>query len=141
MRHGSENPPRFAPLRVAGGLTDSECRAAPGAFARGLFSYKGKSKGDPTNSIDDESGYGLLNLYAGLRAPDGGWEINLFAKNVFNTIRTTSFGAPAVTAYQELAPPTFRTTVGKAFTSPYSVIQTTPPQEFGVNVRFALGSR
>ena len=111
------------------------------AFARGLFSYYGKSKGDPTNSIDDQSGYGLLNLYAGLRAPDGGWEVNFFAKNVFDTVRTTRFGSPAVTSYQELAPPTFMSTVGKAFTSTYSVIETTPPQEFGVNIRIAFGSR
>ena len=110
-------------------------------FARGLFNYYGSSQIEPTNSFDDLGSYGLLNLYAGLRDPDGGWEVNLFAKNVLNTVRATQFDPPASTSYQELAPPTFRTTVGKSFTSTYSQIQTTAPREFGVSLRFALGSR
>lgn len=110
-------------------------------FTRGLFNYYGSSLVEPTNSFDDLGSYGLLNLYAGLRDPDGSWELNFFAKNVFNTVRATQFDPPASTSYQELAPPTFQTTVGKSFTSTYSPIQTTAPREFGVTLRFALGSR
>ena len=110
-------------------------------FLRGLFNYYGSSQVEPTNAFDDLGSYGLLNLYAGIRDPDGAWEVNLFAKNVFNTIKTTRFDPPASTSYQELAPPTFRTTVGKSFTSTYSQIQTTAPRELGITVRFALGSR
>jgi len=110
-------------------------------FTRGLFNYYGSSLADPTTSFDNLGSYGLLNLYAGLRDPDGGWELNLFAKNVFNTIRTTQFDPPASTSYQELAPPTFQTTVGKSATSPYSIIGTNAPREFGVSLRIALGSR
>ncbi|MCB2076166.1 MAG: TonB-dependent receptor, partial [Novosphingobium sp.] len=110
-------------------------------FARGLFNYYGSSLVDPTTSFDDLGSYGLLNLYAGMRDPDGAWELNFFAKNVFDTIKATQFDPPASTSYQELAPPTFQTTVGKSATSPYSIIQTNAPREFGVSLRLALGSR
>lgn len=110
-------------------------------FARGLFNYYGASKNEPNNAFDDLDAYGLLNLYAGLRNPDGGWELNLYAKNVFNTIKATRFDPPASTSYQELAPPTFRTTVGKAFNSTYSNVQINAARELGISLRFAIGSR
>lgn len=109
------------------------------AFTRGQFSYYGSSQNDPTNTFDEVGAYGLLNLFAGIRDPKGDWEVGLFAKNVFNTTKVLSY-SPAVTGFQEL---TFSNpaTVGKSFTSPYSRISTTPPREFGLNVRFAFGSR
>lgn len=110
-------------------------------FARSLFSYNGSSLVEPTNAFDNLGAYGLLNLFAGMRDKDGSWELTLYGKNVANTIKATRFDPPATTSYQELAPPTFRTTVGKSFTSPYSLINTTAPREFGINLRFALGSR
>lgn len=109
------------------------------AFARGQFTYNGKSQNDPTNAFDDVGAYGLLNVFAGIRDPEGAWELNLFAKNVFNTVKTLR-NVPAVTTFQELTfgnPPT----VGGSFTSPYSQINTTPPRQFGLNARFAFGSR
>lgn len=110
-------------------------------FTRGLFTYYGASQVDPTLTFDDQKSYGLLNLFAGVRDPDGSWEVNLFAKNVFNTVRTSRFTLPQATSYQELQPPTFRTAKGTSFTSTYSQVTTNLPQEFGVNLRFALGSR
>ena len=110
-------------------------------FARGLFNLYGSSQTDPVNAFDDLGSYGLVNLFAGLRDSDGAWEINFFAKNVLNTIKATRFDPPAVTSFQELAPPTFRTTVGRTFTSTYSQIQTNAPREFGVTLKMALGSR
>ncbi|RYE40850.1 MAG: TonB-dependent receptor [Hyphomicrobiales bacterium] len=110
-------------------------------FARGLFTYFGSSQVEPTNSFDDLGSYGLLNLYAGLRDPEGSWELNFYAKNVFDTVKTTRFNPPASTSYQELTLLPSPPTVGKSFTGTYSVIQTSPPREFGVNLRFALGSR
>jgi len=110
-------------------------------FARGLFTYSGKSQSDPTLAFDDLGGYGLLNLFAGVRDPDGSWELNLFVRNLFDTVRASRFTAPQSTSYQELQPPTFRTTAGKSFTSTYSQVTTNLPREFGINLRFALGSR
>jgi iron complex outermembrane receptor protein len=109
-------------------------------FVRGLFNYYGSSQVEPINDFDNLDAYGLLNLYAGIRDSDGGWELNFYAKNVFDVIRTTSFLPPAATAYQELNS-TFTSTVGKSYTGTYSIIQTTPPREFGVNLRIAIGSR
>ena len=91
--------------------------------------------------VDDLGGYGLLNMFVGVRDPDGKWELNLFARNLFNTIRATRFTAPQSTSFQELQPPTFRTTAGRTFTSTYSQVVTNSPQEFGINLRFAFGSR
>ncbi|MCB2078222.1 MAG: TonB-dependent receptor, partial [Novosphingobium sp.] len=112
------------------------------AFARGLFSYFGSSKGEPTNAFDDVDSYGLLNLFAGLRGSEGEWELNFFAKNVFDVVKATTFNPPATTSYQELTLASgLRGTQGKSFTSPYSVITTTPPREFGINLRLSFGSR
>ncbi len=110
-------------------------------FGRGLFSYYGASENNQTLPFDSIGAYGLLNLYAGLRAPDGAWEVTLFAKNLANNASYTSFGTPASTSYQELAPPTFQTTVGKSATSTYSRVDTSSPREFGVNLKIAFGSR
>ncbi len=110
-------------------------------FARGLFSYYGASQVDPSQAFDDLGAYGLLNLFGGLRASDGSWELNVFARNVFNTVRATRFTTPQASSYQELQPPTFRTTAGKSFTSTYSQVTTNLPREVGVNLRVSLGSR
>lgn len=111
------------------------------AFARGLFTYNGASKVDPTLNFDDLDGYGLFNLFAGVRASDGSWEVNLFGRNLFDTVRATRFTLPQATSFQELQPPTFRTTAGRTFTSTYSQVSTNLPREVGITVRFALGSR
>ncbi|MDG2003732.1 MAG: TonB-dependent receptor [Novosphingobium sp.] len=112
------------------------------AFARGLFTYFGSSKGEPTNAFDDVDSYGLLNLFAGLRGSEGNWEVNFFAKNVFDVVKATSFNPPATTSYQELTLASgLMGTQGRSFTSPYSVITTTPPRELGINLRIAFGSR
>jgi len=110
-------------------------------FARGLFTFLGDSLNDPTNLYDDLGSYGILNLFAGVRDPNGAWEVNLFAKNVLNKTVATSFQRSATTGYQELQPPTFQTTIGRTASSPYSIITTNAPREFGLNFRFAFGSR
>ena len=104
------------------------------AFLRGLFSFYGKSDQNPNLDYDDIDAYGLLNLYTGVRDPDGQWEVSLYGKNIFDVTKAT---------YQD-----FRQTLNYSFgltsasyTAPYNVVRTTAPQEFGVNVRFAFGSR
>ncbi|MCE7796491.1 TonB-dependent receptor [Sphingobium sufflavum] len=99
-------------------------------FVRGLFAWKGKSFTDPNNRFDDVGAYGLLNLYAGLRANDGGWEISAYAKNVTNITKTVSVEA---SPYQLSG---VATVIGR-----YSGVTVTPPREFGVTARFAIGSR
>ena len=110
-------------------------------FVRGLVNFNGKSQGDPNNAFDDVKAYALFNLYAGVRAPDRGWEITLYAKNLFDTTKVLTRSDPLSTSYQELQPPTFRPPAATTVTSTYTEITTTPPREFGVNLRVALGSR
>ena len=117
-------------------------------YLRGLLSYNGKSKGDPTNEFDDVSGYALLNLYAGIRDPDGMWEVSLFAKNLLDTTKVLTRSSPLFTAYQQLpgaiinGVPTITGSPSAAtFPSTYTAATVTPPREFGLNVRFYFGSR
>lgn len=112
------------------------------AFVRGLFTYYPKNERDPNNRYDQVDAYGLLNVYAGIRSPDGAWEVAVFAKNATNTGEALEVGgSPAVTNYQRLLPPTFRTTEGSTLASPYITTRYTPERELGLNVRYAFGSR
>lgn len=109
------------------------------AYVRGLLNFNGSSQTDPTNVYDNLDSYGLVNLYTGIRDPEGAWEVSLFAKNVFNTTKILSQTNPLFTSYLI---PTSRTTVAAAsYTSSYVGVTTTAPREFGINVRYAFGSR
>jgi len=117
-------------------------------FLRGLYSFYGNSEGDPTNAWDDVDQYGLLNLFTGVRDPDGAWEVTLFAKNVFNMERITERSLPLTSNYQTLpfqgfgpTGPIFGSPQNATFTSTYNSVRMTAPQEFGLSFRFAFGSR
>jgi iron complex outermembrane receptor protein len=110
-------------------------------FGRGLFTLNGAAQGDPQFAYDQVDAYGLVNLFLGIRDPKGMWELSLFGKNLFDVDKATTVNLPATTSYQQLSPPTFRTTIGQTFTSPYTQISTTPEREFGLNFRFSFGSR
>lgn len=107
------------------------------AYLRGLFSFNGKSQTDPTNIYDDVSAYGLLNLFTGIRDPEGAWEVSLFAKNLLDTQKTLTRTDPLFTSYRNAAARYAATT----YTSTYTGVTMTAPREFGINVRYAFGSR
>jgi iron complex outermembrane receptor protein len=107
------------------------------AYLRGLLNFAGTSRVDPNNVYDDIGSYGLVNLFAGIRDPKGAWEVSLFAKNLFDTTRTLSRSDPLFTSYRNAAAGFAATT----YTSTYTAVTTTAPREFGVNVRYAFGSR
>lgn len=112
------------------------------AYLRGLVTYNGSSKNDPTRDLDDVGSYALVNLYTGIRDPEGRWEVSLFAKNLFDTTKVLSRNSLATTEYQQLTLASgLQGAEGLTYTSPYRIITTTPPREFGLNVRFAFGSR
>lgn len=117
-------------------------------YLRGLMTYTGKSKGDPGNAWDDVGDYALVNLFAGLRAQDGAWEIGLYAKNVFETTKTLTRTNPLFTSYQQLGfggiqngAPVFTGPTAATSTSTYNSVTVNAPREFGINVRYAFGSR
>jgi iron complex outermembrane receptor protein len=109
------------------------------AYFRGLLNFSGNSRTDPTNIYDDVGSYGLVNVFAGIRDPKGAWEVSLFAKNLFDTTKTLSRTNPLLTSY--LIPTGATTTVAATYTSAYTGVTSTAPREFGINVRYAFGSR
>jgi len=109
------------------------------AYLRGLLSFNGNSRTDPVNRFDDVSSYGLFNVFAGIRDPKGTWEVSLFAKNLFDTTKTLSRTNPQFTSY--LIPISATTQIAATATGTYTGVTTTAPREFGLNVRYAFGSR
>ena len=112
--------------------------SAANAFVRGQITLNGDSLNDPINPVDDYDGYGLFNLYAGLRAVNGAWEFSIYGKNITKTERVISRTQSVLTApFRNLAlggaPDNGLTT--------YRGITTLAPREFGVNLRYAFGSR
>lgn len=102
-------------------------------FIRGFLSYKGNNQGVGVNPLDSVSSHGILDLFLGLRDPDGGWNITLYGKNILDTHRVlTRTDAPLTTAFRFSAP---------VNATQYLGITTTPPQEFGITARIAFGSR
>lgn len=117
-------------------------------FVRGLYSFYGKSAGDPTNAWDSVKQYGLFNVFTGIRDPQGAWEVTLFAKNLFEMERVTQRSLPLSSQYQTLplqgfgpTGPIFGSPQNASFTSTYTNIRMTPPREFGINIRFTFGAR
>jgi iron complex outermembrane receptor protein len=102
-------------------------------FVRGLLQINGDSQNDPLNPIDDISAYTTVNLYAGLRDPDGMWEVTLYGKNIFDTQRVLSRSLnPAATGVQILA-------TGITEQTTYRGISVTAQPEFGINLHLTLG--
>ncbi|MCE7796680.1 TonB-dependent receptor [Sphingobium sufflavum] len=104
-------------------------------YLRGLVTYYGDSQNDPTNAVDDVKAYALVNLYAGVRDNSGAWEVSIYGKNIFNTQRVLSRSSTALTTSYATA------LGGQTGTTSYREISMTAPQEFGVNLRYAFGSR
>jgi iron complex outermembrane receptor protein len=102
------------------------------AFIRGLYTFYGRNPHASQYYVTPS--YGLLNLYLGLRSPNGAWEGSLFVKNLFDTQRilSTSAGTPAITAIG------LDTTFGS---SGYYNVATTPRQEAGLTFTYSFGSR
>jgi iron complex outermembrane receptor protein len=102
-------------------------------FLRGLFTYYPENRrAEPSFVV---GGYSLVNLYAGLRSHDGGWEVALFARNAFGTDRLLDRGTQLETV-GALSPFFTAQSAGS-----YVTATMTPRREVGVNVNYAWGSR
>jgi iron complex outermembrane receptor protein len=110
-------------------------------YIRGLLSYKGNSIGDPTNPYDSVNSHGLLNVFLGLREPDGAWDLSFFAKNLLNTYRfTTSDTSSGLNGTPYVDVSAGGTAVTDSRTN-YFGVASIAPREFGVSLRVAFGSR
>lgn len=104
-------------------------------YLRGLLVYNSNSQNDPLNAVDDIKAYATVNLFAGLRDPEGVWDISAYVKNLFDTERVLTRNVAAYnTPYLLGRTPTNAATA-------YRGISMTPPRELGVTARFSFGSR
>ncbi len=102
-------------------------------FIRGLYTYDGRNP--HASEFYVAPAYGILNLFLGLRSPDGAWEGAVFAKNALNVkpVLKDNVGNLAIDAMAALSP-----TFGS---SGYFLTQVAPRQEFGLTVTYSVGSR
>lgn len=103
-------------------------------FVRGLLSYR---PGFHSSNVDyTYRDFTKLDLFAGLRGLDQGWELNVFAKNVLNQTRAlrvsqgnaqvSTNAIPALAAFGSIP-----------FDSGYRLASITAPREFGVTLRYS----
>ena len=124
------NIPRFALS------ANSELRFSAGSiqpFIRGLLTYR---PGFYAQAADYRyKSITNVNLFAGIRSPDAGWELTAFVKNLFNSTQITN----ASTAELQIA--TRFLVPGPAgnptpFRSGYTNVSVNPPREFGVTMNY-----
>jgi iron complex outermembrane receptor protein len=108
-------------------------------FLRGLAQFYGNSTNDAQNPFDDVRSYALLNLYAGVRSEEGGWEVTAYAKNITNTFRVLSRDSSAQSVRALYAPGT--AAINAPTASNYRLISVTEPREFGITAKMSFGSR
>jgi iron complex outermembrane receptor protein len=104
---------------------------ATDGFVRGLIGYQPEN--DNASLTFTAPSYTLLDLFAGIRLPDRGWELSVYAKNVTDTDKILNESAGFVAA-----PAGLEQTFGQ---TGYRTVSFTPRREVGVSVRFAFGSR
>lgn len=100
-------------------------------YLRGLLNYNSSNpRRSPGFTVQD---YALINLYAGVRDPDGAWDVGLFVRNVANAGVQLSRGLNDVAQGDAAA--------GFFGLSGYRRVSYTPPRQLGIQARFAFGSR
>lgn len=110
-------------------------------YLRGLLTVYGKNQNDPSNPVDNVSAYALLNLYAGIRDPKGGWDLAFYAKNITNTERVLARGPTALTTpFNVLAASNTGVTTYRGGGATFGLTMT-QPREVGITARYAFGSR
>lgn len=127
-------------------------------YLRGFVNWRGDTRNEATNPLDDVSAYALVDLFAGLRSPNGRWEAGFFVKNLFNkTVVTSRAANQGLTAlnfpstgttggvpnppFEQGGTPVSGSTVPANLGYNYYAISTTDPREFGFSLRYAFGSR
>lgn len=110
------------------------------AYIRGLVTFYGNSENDPANPIDDVDAYNTINGYAGIRDPEGKWELMFYGKNLADTESVIHREAsPATADYQVLQfngqGQVVGAQAGTGVTS-YRQIGMNAQREFGINLRY-----
>lgn len=90
-------------------------------FVRGLFNFR-SGRAEDTVRNGDTPRYGVFNLYAGVHNRDNGWEVSLWAKNLFDRKATTAITA---TIQQSQI-------LGNPIATGYYSVQVIPEREVGI---------
>lgn len=136
------NPINFCP--VASGTTINSSAPFQGSFngdytvpigpidgyLRFNVNYQGHNPNFGASQVQAEA-YALVDLFAGLTGQEGGWDVGVYAKNVFDK-KVLLASTPYLTGIG------LDTTFGA---TGYSTIATTIPREVGVAARYSWGSR
>lgn len=92
-------------------------------YLRALYTYQ---SGETERSLTfKRDGFGILNLYAGLRSRDGSWELGLWARNLLDEEEKLTQGQPG-TSYG-------------VFPTGYAEVSYTPEREIGATLRYVFG--
>jgi iron complex outermembrane receptor protein len=102
-------------------------------FIRGNWVYYPDNPNSSQRTVINN--YSLLNLYAGIRSPNNAWEVSLYANNLLNAQQILSITPTAPSSSGSARNFFPQGDVG------YQSISYTPRREFGLNVRYAFGSR
>lgn len=125
---GSSSAPKWN-LRV-----QSEYKAALSdrveGFITGLLAYQPRNPNASQTYV--VPAYALLDLFIGVRDPSRRWEVALFGKNITNTTKILNQDPG------QIQPPGRTALFGP---TGYTNVTLTAPREFGINLRYAFGSR
>ena len=82
------------------------------------------------SSFKETSSYAVYDLFVGITGQEGGWDVGLFAKNLFDEQVELNRVATLNTVYSN-----FRAAPG------YDVVRTSRPREVGLTARYNFGTR
>lgn len=99
-------------------------------FVNGLLGYQPRNPNASQTYV--VPGYALLDLFVGVRDPSRRWEVALFGKNITNTTKILNQDPG------QIQPPGRTPLFGP---TGYTNVTLTAPREFGINLRYAFGSR
>ena len=106
-------------------------------YLRGLFTYQ---PGFHSSVVDyNYDDLPLLNLYAGVRNEDQGWDLSVFAKNLIDIQRVTNITQADYQQATSVLTPAFALAAGRAFDSGYRPVNVSLPREIGVTLRYRFG--
>jgi iron complex outermembrane receptor protein len=103
------------------------------AFVRGNMAYRPDNP-NASDAIVIQS-YLIANMFAGIRDPEGDWELSVFANNAFNKQQILGLDAIDITSS---SPATQFFPQGS---SGYRGAAFTPRREIGLSLRYAFGAR
>jgi len=98
------------------------CCDAMEYYLRGLLNYQPENDNFVTGFERDS--FAILNLYAGVRSPDGRWDVTLWAKNALDDDTVLQLDSEGVVA---------------GFASGYRGVAVQPEREIGLSLRYAFG--